>query len=561
MSNDTSSSTPSRSEKLVAFLIASVTVLAAVITFLQTYVSGKGDEANRISVQYAIQAMQVRTSGETRVSHEWQGAYQTWYELDLQAIAADLAGDSAAAARYRTVRDRIAGLSPLLSPAYFDPNANLNPNSYGYQADEYVVEATRLSEKFSAYNEIGDAWDDRSKILIVNLTILAVSLSLYGLSTTIKGFMRHAFLALGTLAAGVVVLWSGVTMLLPLPRLPEEAINAYADGMGLSWRGDYAGAIQHFDEALSLQPGYANALYERGNAYYYVGNYQAAAADYEASIRAGRTDTNVGWNLGWTYYLLGRFDDAIRVDRAALEQDPSLMGVRFNLALALMVNGQLDQARSEYQSGVDQAVGEVTAAHANGAQPPSSFWYYMDASATDIDSLLHSLDNDSRPWMEAPASGTVRADPSQVRALATEMFHLLKGTTASLEFTGQAPPQTQRGTVTAFVFGQEELDSRGNLLRYNTAVSFPNGLKGISILFDYSGMRTGASEVWKVYRNGIEDPTLRVIGTWQLGDQGSGVKTISYTYSDLVAFGPGEYTVELYIDYQLIGRGTFTVEQ
>lgn len=561
MSSETSSNTRGRSEKLVAFLIASVTVLAAIITFLQTYTSGKGDEADRTSVQFAIQAMQVRTSGETRVSHEWQGAYQTWYELDLQAIAADLAGDSAAAARYRTVRDRIAGLSPLLSPAYFDANSNLNPNTYGYQADEYVVEATRLSEKFSAYNKIGDAWDERSRTLIVNLTILAVSLSLYGLSITIKGFMRYIFIALGSLAAVVVVVWAGLTMLLPLPRLPEEAINSYANGMGQSWRGDYEGAIQSFDAALSIQPGYANALYERGNAYYFTGNYEAAAANYEASIRAGRSDTNVGWNLGWTYYLLGRFGDAIRVDRATLEQDPALVGVRFNLGLALMVNGQLEEARGEYQNGVNQAIHEVASAQAEGSQPPSSFWYYMDASATDIDSLLHALDNNTRAWMEAPVSGTIVADPAQVRALAAEVFALLKGTTASLELTGKMPPQGQLGTVTAFSFGQEELDAQGNFVRYNTATTFPNGMKEVWILFDYSGMRTGASEVWKVYRNGVEDPTLRVVNTWQLAEQGSGVKSISYAYTDLLVFNPGEYTVELYIDYQLARRGTFTVQE
>ena len=91
--------------------------------------------------------------------------------------------------------------------------------------------------------------------------------------------------------------------------------------MGLAWRGDYQGAIQKFDAALVTKPGYANALYERGNAYFSLQDYPTALRDYEASVKAGRGDTNAGWNLGWTYYVLGRYQDAIRVDRAVLEQD------------------------------------------------------------------------------------------------------------------------------------------------------------------------------------------------------------------------------------------------
>jgi len=550
-----------RLEKLVAFLIASVAVLAAVITFLQTYSSGKGDEADRTSTQFVIQAMQARTGGETRVSHEWQGAYQTWYELDLQALAADLAGDKAAADRYRLVRDRIAGLSPILSPQYFDPASGRTPDYSGYQADTYIVESTRLTEKYAAYNKIGDAWDDRSKVLIVHLMLLAVSLSLFGLSTTIKGFMRGAFIALGSLISLVVLAWAFIVMIRPPPQVPEAAIEAYSQGVGLAWHGDHAAAVEQFNTALAAEPGYANALYERGNAYYGIGDYPAALADYEAAVRAGREDTNAGWNLGWTYYLLGRFDDAIRVDRAVLEQDSSLIGVQFNLALALMVNGQLDEAEAEYRQGVDQAVGEMNSARLTGAQPPSSFWDYMDASAADIDNLINEMDGTPKPWGQAPAPTALRADQVQLRALADKIFYLLKDTTVALEFTGQAPPQTARGTATAFEFGTEELDDQGNFVQYNTARSFAFGLNEIQVLFDYSGLTKGALEVWKVYRDGFEDPTLRVTGNWKLEESGSAAKPISYAYSSLFVFTPGEYTVEFYLDSHLIGRGTFTVEE
>lgn len=553
---------PDRVEKFVAFLIASVTVLIAIVTFLQTYASGESNEADRTSTRYAIQAIQVKTSGETRVSHEWEGAYQIWYELNLQALGADLAGDTAGAQRYRTVRDHILKLSPLLSSSqYFDPNSDNLPDSSGYQADTYLVESTRLEEKFQAYNEIGDAWDNRSNAFIAHLTLLAVSLSLFGLSATMAGKMRGIFIALGSIIAALVAAWAAFIMLTPLPALPDAAINAYSEGVGLAWRGDYRGAVQKFDAALAEKPDYANAFYDRGNAYFSLGDYPSAAANYEAALQVGRADTNVGWNLGWTYYLLGRFDDAIQMDRATLSRDPSLIAVRFNLALVLMANGQFAEARSEYENGISQAVHEVVAAHQEGKQPPSSFWYYLDASATDIDNLLLEMNGNPKPWSQAPARGSIVTDPVKLRALAGEMFYQLKDTTVSLEFTGKAPPQTQRPTASAFQFAQEEFDDQGNFTKYDIATTFAYGINSMQVLFDYNGMTPGASEIWKVYRNGSEDPTLRVVNTWGLQESGSAAKPISYAYSNLFVFRSGEYTVELYIDSHLIGRGTFTVEE
>jgi tetratricopeptide (TPR) repeat protein len=448
-----------------------------------------------------------------------------------------------------------------LSSQYFDPASGQSPDFNGYQADTYIVESTRLSEKFAAYNDIGDAWDERSRTFIVHLTLLAVSLSLFGLSTTIHGFMSKAFIALGTVVSIVVVIWAAFVMLKPLPSLPDTAIEAYSQGVGLAWRGKYQEAVQQFDAALAMEPGYANALYERGNAYFWLSDYPTSLRDYEAAIQAGREDTNAGWNLGWTYYLMGRYDDAIRMDRAVLEKDPSLVGVRFNLALALMVNGQFSEAEKEYQAGVDQAIQEMKSAREAGKQPPSAFWYYMDASAADIDNLLSEMNGSAQAWGQAPKANNISADHIQVRALADRMFYLLKDTTAALEFTGNAPPQTPRAMATAFQFGHEELDKDGNFVRYNTATSFPYGMDEVLVLFDYSSVKKGAPEVWKVYRDGVEDPTLRVVGSWKLEEAGSAAKPISYAYSSLFIFTPGHYTVELYIDSHLVGRGNFTVEE
>lgn len=556
----TEATSQTRAEKLISILIASVAILAAIITAMQTYAAGKSNDADRLSSQYAIQAMQVKASGQTRVSHDRQGAYQTWYELDLQALGADLAGDTEAAARYRAVRDHIATLVPIFTNPYYDPASDYGPDMARYEADTYLVESTRLSEKFTAYNELGNAWDNRANAFIVHLTLLAVTLSLYGLSTTLRGFMRGVFVGLGTLIAGIIILWAMIIMLIPVPSIAEDAIDAYANGVGKAWYGDTDGAIADFDRALTILPDYANALYERGNAYYSKSDYPSALTNFQAAIEAGRSDTSVGWNLGWTYYMVGRFDEAIEMDRWVLKQDPSLLGVQFNLALALMARGDFSEAEEEYYKGVNGAVGEVTRAHEQGIQPPSSFWYYMDASAQDIDNLLLELDGNAKSWSQVPSRGTITADQAQLRTLATNMFHLLKDTNTALEFTGGAPDPNVTFTASTFQFAQKEYDSSGNFVQYNIATTFPSGINSMVVLFDYSGAVPGQSEIWKVYRDGYEDPTLRQIGTWPLQETGSAEKSISYAYSNLFVFASGEYTVELYIDSRLVQRGTFIVE-
>ncbi len=429
------------------------------------------------------------------------------------------------AARYRAVRDQIARLVPIFDHPYYDPASGYGPDVARYEADTYVVESTRLSEKFTAYNELSNAWDKRANIFIVHLTLLAVTLSLYGLSTTLRGFMRSVFVGLGSIIAAIVTLWALIVMLLPIPSIAEDAIDAYANGVGKAWYGDTDGAIADFDRALRMLPDYANALYERGNAYYDKGDTPSALTNYQAALKAGRTDTSVGWNLGWTYYMVGRFDEAIDMDRRVLKQDPSLLGVQFNLALALMVRGDFAEAEQEYYKGVNGAVAEVTRAHEQGLEPPSSFWYYMDASAQDIDNLLLELDGNAKPWSQVPSRGTITADQSQLRSLASNMFHLLKDTTTALEFTGAAPNPNVTFTTGAFQFAQEEYDQDGNFVQYNIAYRFPSGTNSMVILFDYSGAVPGQSEIWKVYRNGYEDPTLRVIGTWALQESGKGSKS------------------------------------
>jgi tetratricopeptide (TPR) repeat protein len=549
-----------RFEKLVSILIATITILAAVTASLQAYASTQAGQANRRAQEMSILATTTRLSGVVRFSHEWQGAYQNWSEVDLQITSAEQSGDAAAAERYRQLRDRLTGGSTLLQAPYFAPTAN-SLDTARYEAETYLVEATKLSERFAAQAALGNGWDGIANAFVVQLTLLAVSLSLYGLATTISSWVRWLFVGVGSAIAIFCLLWMGVSLIWPLPETPEAAIEAYAEGVGLAYQEKDEEAIASFDKALGLKTDYANAFYERGNSYYNLGDFEKAAADYVAAREAGKDDVNVGWNLGWTYYLLGRFDEAVRVDEHTLELDPTLIGVRLNLAVAKLAQGKYDEARAEYDKTLNEAVRQVTEARAAGKEPASSLWFYLDYGAFDIDNLLFQMDGVPRPWTEAPPVEAVSADLAEMRAVAEEQQKRIKEMTVSLEYSGQPPAGPTSANASDFQFGQEVYDDQGNFVDYQLADTFPYGTNDMVILFDYAGMQDGQQQIWKIYVNGVEDPTLRVVSVWDLGESGSAAKTISYAYSNVYIFAPGEYAVELYIDSELIKRGTFYVEE
>src|SRR4029453_4777562 len=102
-----------RFKRLIALVIAVVTVISAGIALLQSDASARDDRANRDTKRYATEAMGRKVSGDARANFDYNAAYQSWYELDTLATSAENRGDEAAAKRYRTERDRMTTLSPL----------------------------------------------------------------------------------------------------------------------------------------------------------------------------------------------------------------------------------------------------------------------------------------------------------------------------------------------------------------------------------------------------------------------------------------------------------------
>ncbi len=541
---------------LIAVLIAIVTVIAAVVAYLQSDASSLDERANRDSKRYAVEALGRKVSGDARVNYDYNTAYVSWLEANALRDSAQLHGDPKAAARYQRLADNVVAVSPLLSPPYFDP-ANEEVDISLYESDTYLIEVTKLVEQFDAASAVKDAWDYKANTYIVHLTLLAVSLFLFGLSTTISiGKSRWILVGLGGVLTCTTVGW--MIWLYSAPvfdlRTAPGAIDAYARGVGLMNQERWKEAISSFDEAIKAAPEYTNAYAQRAEAYAAEENNEAAAADYENALASGSNAISVIKGLGWQYYLLGKFDRAIATRYAALERWPDDTELHFDLGLMLLASGELDAAQAEYRRGMDIAASEVAVARSAGNEPPYQLWWSLDDAALQLDNSLFALDE----GRGAPPPDSI-VNPNGAHPVAEALIQQLKSLSVALEFTGKPPEGTLEAQISPFDFGTPVYDDEGEITDYEPLDVFVDETQEVVVHFDYSNLRDGQEVIYKLYIDGEEDPSWRIIEVWEDGPKGSLLFALSLAYTEAFIFDPGEYVLEMYVDSHLAQRGAFTV--
>jgi tetratricopeptide (TPR) repeat protein len=546
-----------RFKRMIALVIAVVTVISAGIALLQSDASARDDRANRDTKRYATEAMGRKVSGDARVNFDYNSAYQSWYELDTLASSATSRGDEAAATRYAKLRDEMTSLSPLLAAPYFDA-AHGQPNISRYEADVYLVEITALNEKFSAASGVKDAWDSKANGYVLHLTLLAVSFFLFGLSITIANpFTRWIFSGVGTIITVAATGMAVSTWAQPVPDLRNQgsAIDAYARGVGLAHQERWDEALTAYTEAIQTVPNYTSAYVARAESYVQQANYQQAVADYERARAEGNQSASVAGDLAWAYHLQGRFDDASAMNRTALSASPNELWIQFDLGLSLLAAGQTDAAKAEYAKGMEFAAKQVADAREANQEVPSFLWWSLDDAALSIDSLLAALESgDGTPPRNKIADAKVIAPVGQA------LNQQLKSLAVALEYTGKPPTGPVAATASPFQFSTAVNDEQEQPGDPVIADSFPNGTDEVLVTFDYAGMQDGQEVLYKVYVDGEEDPSWRLAAPWDLGATGTAEKPLSLAYSDVFVLNPGQYTVEMYVNTQLVQQGAFVIE-
>jgi hypothetical protein len=217
---------PEKYKRLILVLIMLNTLLAAIVTFLQTDASIRSGQANIDSQYYSLLA-----SGEL-IRQSIQGTYDmatygevlknTQESLVYQYTSLDEAGKgntaaSDQAALLAEVQIARAAQAQKLSVFFTDPryapsSADQPPDLQAYLDDQNAL-AESLVEKQNAASDEYHLWSQKSDAYVSILTILAIAFFLLGLGQSMSSRIRLIFASMGLLILSIGGVWCLLTFL------------------------------------------------------------------------------------------------------------------------------------------------------------------------------------------------------------------------------------------------------------------------------------------------------------------------------------------------------------
>jgi len=113
-------------------------------------------------------------------------------------------------------------------------------------------------------------------------------------------------------------------------------------GVALCDRGEYAAGMEHYREALRMDPGNVPAGNNLGAVLVRLGKYQEAADQFRRIVRNDPNHASAYYNLGYALLALGRVGEAIPAFRSALRLDPGHADAARYLNAALKGQQKMD---------------------------------------------------------------------------------------------------------------------------------------------------------------------------------------------------------------------------
>lgn len=120
-----------------------------------------------------------------------------------------------------------------------------------------------------------------------------------------------------------------------------EAFLALEEGNNAYFNTNYQQAISNYNRAININPNFAEAYNNRGNANVMMKNYQQAAQDYQTAIKFSRVDARIHSNLGAVYYIMKDYNSAVQEYTNAINLNPNLATAYVNRAYAYYYLQQL----------------------------------------------------------------------------------------------------------------------------------------------------------------------------------------------------------------------------
>jgi protein O-mannosyl-transferase len=111
-------------------------------------------------------------------------------------------------------------------------------------------------------------------------------------------------------------------------------------------------AIPHFQDALKISPGYAEARFNLGTAFAQKGGLDQAINQYRFGLRSMPGDADAHVNLATVYLQKGDLDEAIGQYQIALQINPGDAARHIALGSLLLQRGRMDEAIAHFQKSL-----------------------------------------------------------------------------------------------------------------------------------------------------------------------------------------------------------------
>lgn len=548
-------------KRWLGVLIAFITLLVTATSFLQDYASTHQAIYARQAKEYSTASTAQRTRGmlETTLAESLAREYD---ELMEQANRLRYKNRIPEASAFIIAAQTISKESPLLASPYttFDELGwRQSTSSRRYEAETWVITATLLTERSEAAGKIAEAWNHKSDHYKAALVVYAVVLFLLALASLITGCVRWLFLGVGLGLAMVTSLGVLVTTVLPLPAIPDAALQQYAQGYGYTWQHQYDDAIRAYTQALQLYPDYANALARRGLAYFHTQppELKKAIQDLETASRLDSDNYSIFWNLGWAYYLVGDYARSIHAGQKSLALNPQVCGPAFNIALARLAMGKASEAEKEYEAAIARCEKIVKEYRTAGLDAPYTLWDEMEGGAQDIENLLCATQQ-KHCYPDREQHDVSRAvNRDAILQTGEKYLKRIKEALTALEYYNTTIVKPTGAKFDPLVFANKFYNEADEFQSYIERERFPYRGDSIYALWNYANVPPDMQTVWKVYHDGVEKPDLRYVGKWDLQVNGGAEKKIDSWF----VMAPGRYDVEVYGDGELLSTGTFEISQ
>ncbi|HEX8070205.1 MAG TPA: trypsin-like peptidase domain-containing protein [Pyrinomonadaceae bacterium] len=121
----------------------------------------------------------------------------------------------------------------------------------------------------------------------------------------------------------------------------------YKNGLNSLWLGNYDGALDSFENAVSKDPSRVEAWVQVGYCLVKQGKNAAAIRAYKQALRLNPAAAETYNKLGDAYYYAGSFDEALSAYRQAARLRPDQPEAYYNLGMTYLELGDRDAARAQ----------------------------------------------------------------------------------------------------------------------------------------------------------------------------------------------------------------------